>query len=277
MGQTRTLRDGTVIPAIGFGTYPLRGEEAVGAVKEAIDVGYRLVDSAFNYDNEAAVGRGIWLSRTPRADLFVASKLPGRYHERPLSDHGVKESLWRMGLDYLDLYLIHWPNPKRKGFVDAWGALLEAQAEGLLRTVGVSNFTAAHLLQLQEETGVLPQVNQIECHPYFPQVDLIAEHEALGVQTISWSPLGKAARPADEPTIRDIAQELDVTPAQVVLRWQIERGCIPIPKSGNPARMAQNFDVFNFELTEDQVARITALGKPDGRLFDGDPNTHEEL
>ncbi len=275
--EERTLRDGTKIPSIGFGTYPLRGQQAVDSVQTAIREGYRLIDSAFNYDNEAAVGRAVRLSGVPRSDLFVVSKLPGRYQQRPLSDHGIKESLWRMGLDYLDLYLIHWPNPSQDNFVDAWQAILEAQEDGLVRTVGVSNFNVAHLLRLQEETGTLPQVNQIECHPYFPQVEQMAAHEQLGVQTISWSPLGKAAQPAKESVIQEIAQRNGATPAQVVLRWQIQRGSIPIPKSANPERMAENLDVFGFELTEAEIADITALGSPTGRLFDGDPETHEEM
>lgn len=277
MEKTRKLRDGYQIPSIGFGTYPLRGEPGVAAVRRALQVGYRLVDTAFNYDNEAAVGRGIVQSGIPRGELFVASKLPGRYHERPQADHSIRESLWRMGLEYFDLYMIHWPNPSQGNFVQAWQAFLEAQEEGLIRSVGVSNFTVPQLLELERATGVLPVANQIECHPYFPQVEQLAAHAEMGIQTISWSPLGKASRPGDEPVLRDIAADRGVTPAQVVLRWQMQRDCIPIPKSGNPDRIAQNFDVFSFELTEDEVAQITALGKPDGRLFDGDPNVHEEM
>ncbi|MFT0763107.1 aldo/keto reductase [Actinomyces sp. F1_1611] len=277
MGQTITLRDGTELPSIGFGTYPLRGTEAVEAVQEAISVGYRMIDTAFNYDNEAAVGRGLAESGIPREQLTVVSKLPGRFHRRPGADHAVKESLWRLNLDYLDVYLIHWPNPIHGHFVEAWEALLAAQAEGLVRTVGVSNFTVEQLQELQRATGVLPTVNQIECHPYFPQEQQLAAHRELGIQTISWSPLGKAAHPADEPVIQEIARAHRVTPAQVVLRWQVQRGSIPIPKTKTPARMVENLDIFGFTLTEEELGRITALGRPDGRLFDGDPNVHEEM
>lgn len=277
MDMTRELSDGFQIPAIGFGTYPMRGEEARTATLEALDVGYRMVDSAFNYDNEAAVGRAINDSPLSREDIFIASKLPGRYHERPLADDALRESLWRTGLDYLDLYLIHWPNPSRGFFVEAWQALLEAKREGLVKSVGVSNFTADQLLLLQEATGELPVVNQIECHPYFPQEEMLKVNKELGIQTIAWSPLGKRSKPAEEPVISDIANEVGVQPTQVVLRWHLERGIIPIPKSANRKRIESNFDIFNFSLTEDQVAQITALAKPDGRLFDGDPRTHEEL
>ncbi len=277
METTWTLRDGNEIPAIGFGTYPLRGEDAISAVGEALRVGYKMVDTAFNYDNEAAVGQGVARSGVPREDLFIVSKMPGRYHERPLSDHAIRESLWRMGLDYFDMYLIHWPNPARDLYVEAWQAILDAQEAGLIKTVGVSNFTISQLKRLEEETGTLPQANQIECHPYFPQAEQVLLQENMGVRTISWSPLGKASQPAKEPVIMALAEKYEVTPAQVVLRWQIQCGCIPIPKSATPSRIAENFNVFDFSLTREELESITALGRSDGRLFDGDPDVHEEL
>lgn len=277
MDRFRTLRNGTLIPSIGFGTFPMRGDEAREATKQALQTGYRMLDTAFNYDNEAAVGKGVMESGVPREDIFVVSKLPGRYHERPLADHAIKESLWRMGLDYMDMYLIHWPNPRLGKFVEAWQALLAARDEGLVREVGVSNFSVTQLALLAEETDELPMANQIECHPYYPQVDMLTSNKDLGIQTISWSPLGKRAKPIDEGVVRKIAKHKGVTPAQVIIRWHMERGAIPIPKSANPDRMETNLDVFNFRLTPTEVEQITALGKPDGRLFNGDPDTHEEL
>lgn len=272
-----TLNDGRSIPAIGFGTYPLRGEVGVGAIVTAIEGGYRLIDTAFNYDNEGAVGEAIRRSGVPRDELFVASKLPGRYHERPQADHAIRESLWRLGLDYLDMYLIHWPNPSRGNYLEAWQALIEARQAGLVRSIGVSNFTVDMLREVHAATGVLPAVNQVELHPYFPQEDLLRVHQDLGVQTESWSPLGKAQAPYGEPAIARAATAHDVTPAQVILRWQIQRGSIPIPKSASPARQAENLDVFGFALTDAELAAITALGRPDGRLFGGDPEIHEEM
>lgn len=274
---TIRLSSGFDIPAIGFGTYPLRGEDGVSAVHSAIDVGYRLIDTAFNYDNEAAVGQAIAASGIPREELFITSKLPGRFHERPHADDTVRESLWRLGLDYLDLYLIHWPNPIQGHYVEAWQALIDARDAGLVRSIGVSNFTVKHLHDLEAATGELPAVNQVELHPYFPQIELVEQLHQMGIQPESWSPLGKAARPHAESVVGKIAATHAVTPAQVVLRWQIQRGSIPIPKSADPVRQAQNLDVFGFELSEDEVSAITALGRPAGRLFDGDPDIHEEM
>lgn len=274
---TRELRDGQQIPTIGFGTYPLRGEAGASAVVTAIESGYRLLDTAFAYDNEGAVGEGIRRSGIDRADLFIASKLPGRYHDRPMADDAIRESIWRLGVEYLDLYLIHWPNPLRDLYLPAWEALVAAQEAGLIRSIGVSNFTEEHLQRIASATGVLPVVNQIELHPYFPQVEMVEAHQKLGIQTLSWSPLGKGSSPFGEAVIVAAADAHGVTPAQVVLRWQVQRGSVPIPKSANADRQRANLDVFGFELSAQEMAAITALGRPDGRLFDGDPNYHEEL
>lgn len=271
------LSDGSSLPAVGFGTYPLRGREGTDAVLSAIDLGYRLLDTAVNYRNEDAVGAAVRETKVPRSELLIATKLPGRdhgYEETISSFHG---SLQALGLDTIDLYLIHWPNPSVDKFVESWKAMIQLQQEGLVRSIGVSNFTEAFLDRLKAETGVLPAVNQVELHPYFPQTDLIAYHEANGIRTEAWSPLGKRSAPFDEDPVAQAAQAHDVSPAQVVLRWHHERGVLPIPKSATPERQRANIDIFDFELTADEVAAITALGRPDGRLFDGDPNTHEEM
>ncbi|HET6562251.1 MAG TPA: aldo/keto reductase [Marmoricola sp.] len=277
MTRTHQLNDGTTIPAIGFGTYPMRGEEAVAAVVGAIDVGFRLLDTAVNYENEAEVGEAIRRSGVPREELFVTSKLPGRHHGYDDALASTRESLGRLGLEYLDLHLIHWPNPGVGRYAEAWRALVDLRQDGLVRSIGVSNFTETHLRRIIDETGVTPAVNQIELHPYFPQPEMRRVHEELGIRTESWSPLGKRQAPFEESAVARAAQHHGVSPAQVILRWQLQLGSIPIPKSSSRERQALNLDVFGFDLSADEVDAITALGRPDGRLFGGDPDVHEEM
>ncbi|KAA1428792.1 aldo/keto reductase [Nocardioides antri] len=274
---TYELNDGRTIPAIGFGTYPLRGSGCVEAVVSAIEVGYRLLDTAVNYENEASVGEAVRQCGLPREELFVTSKLPGRHHAYDEAIASVEGSLDRLGLDYLDLHLIHWPNPSVGLFVEAWRALVELRSRGLVRSIGVSNFTRAHLARIIDDTGVVPAVNQIELHPAFPQPEMRAAHQELGIRTEAWSPLGKRAAPYGEPPVAAAASRLGVTPAQVILRWHVELGSLPIPKSSSAARQAENLDVFGFSLTAEEVAAITALGRPDARLFGGNPDVHEEM
>lgn len=274
---THTLNDGSTLPAIGFGTYPLKGAAGVTVIRSAIESGYRLIDTAVNYENEREVGEAIRSSGVPREELRVTSKLPGRDHGYDDAVASVHGSLERLGLTYLDLHLIHWPNPSRDRYVDAWRALVDRREQGLVRSIGVSNFTAEHLRRVIDATGVTPAVNQIELHPYFPQPQLREVHDRLGIRTESWSPLGKRQAPFAEPAVAEAAAQHGVSPGQVILRWQVQLGCVPIPKSATPERQRQNLDVFGFELTDDEVAAITALGRPDGRLFGGDPDTHEEM
>lgn len=274
---TYLLHDGTRLPQLGLGTYPMRGGDAVDAIVSALDVGYRLVDTAVNYENETEVGDAVRRSRVPRDEIVVTSKLPGRHHAYDQAIASAKESVQRLGLDHLDLYLIHWPNPDRGLYVEAWQALVDLRKQGVVRSIGVSNFTAEHLDRIIAETGVTPVVNQIELHPAFPQEQLRAANAERGIRTESWSPLGKREAPFSEPVVAAAAQSHGVTPAQVVLRWHVQLGSVPIPKSADPLRQQQNLDVFGFELTDDEMAAITALGRSDGRLFDGDPETHEEM
>jgi 2,5-diketo-D-gluconate reductase A len=270
------LNDGNTLPAIGLGTYPLKGAEGVAAIGAGIGAGYRLLDSAVNYQNEDAVGKAVAASGLPREELQVATKVPGRHHGYEETLASFEESRTRLGLDYIDLYLIHWPNPSVDRFVDTWRAMVTLQQDGLVRSIGVSNFTEEFLTRLQSETGILPAVNQVELHPYFPQTELRAFHDAHGIRTESWSPLGKRSDVKSTSVVVDIAAAHGVSPAQAVLRWHIQLGSIPLPKSGDAERQRENLDVFGFELNDDEIAAITALGRPDGRLFDGNPLTHEE-
>jgi diketogulonate reductase-like aldo/keto reductase len=268
------LNDGANLPALGFGTWDLRGDAATLSVASALDAGYRLIDSAVNYENETEVGRAV-AHRLDLADsLVVTTKVPGRdhgYDETMRSFEGSGERLGRV-----DLYLIHWPNPSRGRYIDAWRAMVEIQRQGRVRSIGVSNFTEQHLHEAADATGVMPAVNQIELHPHFPQAELCKVHTDLGVVTESWSPFGEG-KSFGHPALSGPAEKYGKTPAQIVLRWHLELGAIPLPKSGNPDRQRENVDIFDFELTEAEVAAITALGRPDGRLWGGDPMINEEM
>lgn len=273
---TLDLNDGRAIPQLGLGIYAMKGDEGVDAIVGAVDnVGYRLLDTAVNYENEHEVGRAIADCSVAREDLFVTSKIPGRHHGFDEAIASTEESLARLGLDYLDLHLIHWPNPSVGKYVDTWEGLIELRRRGLVKSIGVSNFTAEMLTELVEKTGVTPAVNQVELPPYFPQTELVAFHRSIGVQTESWSPLYRDQGLFDEAPIAEAAAAHGVTPAQVVLRWHIEIGSIPIPKSANPERQRLNADVFELELTPAEVAAISGLER--GRMKDRDPLTHEEM
>jgi diketogulonate reductase-like aldo/keto reductase len=272
-----TLNDGRSVPVIGFGTYPLRGDDGVEAMVHALEAGYRLLDSAVNYGNEDEVGEAVRRSGLAREDVQVTTKIPGRHHGYDEAIGSVEESLRRLRFEYVDRVLIHWPNPRVGKYVEAWRALVELRNRGLARSVGVSNFTEEHLRAVIEDTGVTPAVNQIELHPYFPQQDMLRVHRDLGIQTEAWSPLGKRSAPFAERPVSEATERYGVTPAQVILRWHLQRRSLPLPKSATPQRQRQNLDLFGFELTDAEVDAITALGRPDGRLYDGDPDSHEEM
>lgn len=272
-----TLNDGAHLPEIGFGTYPLRGESGTDAILSALDLGYRLVDTAVNYGNEDAVGRAIARTGVPREDIVVTTKIPGRDHGFDEALASFERSSAALGLETIDLYLIHWPNPSVDRYVETFRAMVRLQAEGRVRSVGVSNFTAEMLTRIADDTGVVPAVNQVEMHPFFPQPELRAFHAEHGIVTEAWSPLGKASSVKGTRPITTAAEAHGVTPAQVILRWHVQFGAVPIPKSGDPGRQRENLDVDGFTLTEDEVEAITALGRRDGRLFGGDPITHEEM
>lgn len=277
MIPTHTLNDGHQLPALGFGTYPLRGPAGVDALVSALHLGYRLIDSAVNYENEGTVGEAVRRAGVPREEIIVTSKLPGRHHEYAAATTCVYESLYRLGLDHIDLYLIHWPNPGVGRYIEAWQALVDLQRDGVLRSIGTSNFLPEHLNRIIADTGVTPAVNQVELHPYFPQSGQRAVHDQLGIRTESWGPLGQAGQLLHESVITGIAQDVDRSPAQIVLRWHLQLGAVPLPKAASPARQAENLAVLDFELDADQLAAIGTLARPDGRLGDSDPATHEEF
>ena len=274
---TYDLNDGTTIPAIGFGTYPLRGEAGTSAIVSALENGYRLIDTAVNYENEFEVGEALRRCGLPRDEVLVASKIPGRHHAYDDAIASVRESLQRLGVEQTDLHLIHWPNPSQGRYVEAWRALVQLQKDGLVRSIGVSNFTEEHLARIIDDTGVAPAVNQVELHPRFPQEELRRVHERLGIRTEPWSPMGKRRAPLDEDAVTAAADAHGVSPGQVILRWHVQLGSLPIPKSADPVRLAQNLDVFGFVLTDAEVAAVSGLAEPDGRLFGGDPDTPEEM
>ncbi|MFV0413706.1 MAG: aldo/keto reductase [Oscillospiraceae bacterium] len=272
------LSDGLALPAIGLGTYLLNGAEGIKAMVGGIHLGYRLLDSAFNYENEGAVGQAVKRSGVPREKLLVTSKLPGRHHAYKEAVNTIQESLYRAGLDYYDLYLIHWPNPGRNLYVEAWQALLDAQKWGLIRSVGVCNFLPEHIERLVKETGIGPSVNQIELHPSFSQKGQLAWHKAHGVVTEAWSPLGRQnAGVMQNPGVVEIARRHGRSVTQVVLRWHVQRGVLPIPKSSSLKRQAENLAIFDFALSEEEMGVIGALTHPGGRIRNQDPAVYEEF
>ncbi|MFC6261731.1 aldo/keto reductase [Levilactobacillus fujinensis] len=272
-----TLNDGFQMPALGLGTFQVRGGQGVNQILAAIKDGYRSLDTATNYDNEGAVGEAIRRSGIPRADFFVTSKLPGKYHRYADATTAIQESLYRMGLDYFDLFLIHWPLPKRDLYVQAWQAMVDARQRGLIRSIGVSNFEPEHLDRLIKETGVVPAVNQLEVHPYWVQDRMLKEDTKRGIITEAWSPLGRGSAALKEPVIVDLAKKYGKNVGQIILRWHVQRNVVPIPKASNLVHQRTNLDLFDFKLTPDEIQAINDLSQPDGRIDGQDPNEYEEF
>lgn len=275
MTPTVTLNDGSVLPLIGLGTVKAEGEDMAATVTSALNSGYRLIDTALRYETEGGVGRAVAASSISRDDVLITTKIPGRFHGYDEAKESTRTSLKNLGVEYIDLLLIHWPLPKVDKYVDTWRAMIDLQKEGVVRSIGVSNFTPAHLSRLESETGVVPAVNQIELHPYFPQAELRRYHAEHGIVTESWSPLGRGSELLESEPVADAAAAHDVSPGQVVLRWHIQLGAVPLPKSSNPDRQRQNLDIFAFELTDEEVHAISGLER--GRIWDQDPDTHEEF
>ncbi|TCP50834.1 2,5-diketo-D-gluconate reductase A [Tamaricihabitans halophyticus] len=257
---TKTLNNGVEIPQLGFGVWQVPPEETSVAVGHALRAGYRSIDTAALYGNEEGVGRAIAESGIDRAELFITTKLWNTEHGYDSTLRAFDESMRKLGLEVLDLYLIHWPAPKQDGYVDTWRAFEKLYGEGRIRAIGVSNFHVPHLERLLRETEIVPAVNQVELHPDFAQAELREFHAKQGIATEAWSPLAQGGLLA-EGALVTIAEKYGRTPAQVALRWHLQIGNIAIPKSVTPTRIVENFDVFGFELTADDVAAISALDR----------------
>jgi diketogulonate reductase-like aldo/keto reductase len=254
------LRGAIDIPQLGFGVFQVPPEDTAEVTARALEAGYRHIDTAAGYENEAGVGEAVRASGLDRGEVFVTTKCPNSSHGYDEARAAFAESQERLGLGYVDLYLIHWPVPSRDRYVETWKAFIELQSEGGVREIGVSNFQPAHLQRVIDETGVTPTINQVELHPYLQQRELRTEHERLGILTEAWSPLAQG-EVLDDPTITRIAEGHGKTPGQVVIRWHLQLGNVVIPKSVTPERIAQNFDVFGFELSHDDMAAIEALDR----------------
>ena len=266
------LNDGHSIPAVGFGVFQISPEDAERAVGAALQAGYRHIDTAAAYRNERETGRAVAGSGIPRDQLYVVTKLWNADQGYDSTLKAFDASMNRLGLDYLDLYLIHWPLPDRGLFVDTFKAFAHLRDQGLIRSLGVSNFEPEHLRAVIDATGIVPAVNQVELHPQYPQTELRKAHAELGVATEAWGPLGQGSL-LDNPTVTAVAEKCNRTPAQVLIRWHLQLGNIVIPKSVNPERIASNFDVFDFELNADEMASISSLD--DGTRLGPDPRTFD--
>jgi 2,5-diketo-D-gluconate reductase A len=268
LSPTIVLNDGHAIPRLGFGVWRLPDEDAPGVVGAAIKTGYRHIDTAQGYSNEAGVGRAVREAQVPRGELFVTSKERTGDQGYDSTLRSFEGSLKRLGLEYLDLFLIHWPVPQHDRYAETWKALVALQAQGQVRSIGVSNFLPSHIERIIGETGVAPAVNQVELHPSYQQRDARAWHAAHGIVTESYSPLGgDGAAVLREPVVADIAARLDKTPAQVVVRWHLQQDLVVLPKTSSPARAAENLDVWDFSLSAEDMAQIDALDRPDGKTL----------
>lgn len=269
------LNNGVEIPQLGFGVLRIPDAETAAAVREAIRVGYRHVDTAARYGNEVGVGEAIRSSGLPRQEIFVTTKLANERHGRRSARAALDESLDRLGLDYVDLYLIHWPLPMDGRFVDAWLGLEDALTSGKARAIGVSNFLPAQLDKLLAHGSVTPAVNQIELHPAYQQRELVDYNARHGIRTEAWSPLGRGAYPLlEDDHVLAVARDVERTPAQVVIRWHLQSGRIVFPKSTDPKRIRENFDVFDFTLSDAHISAMDQLDRglrtgPDPAVFTG--------
>jgi 2,5-diketo-D-gluconate reductase A len=271
---TLTLANGVAMPSLGLGTSPMGDRAAEEIVAAALRDGYRLIDTAENYRNEGGVGRGVRASGVDRDEVFVTTKFNERWHGEAEARQAFANAAERLGLAHIDLLLIHWPNPQKDRYVDAWKGLLSLLEDGSVRAIGVSNFKPAHLDRLLEATGVAPHVNQIQLDPTRSRPEERAYHAAHGTVTESWSPIGAGAGLLADPTIVDLARRRSKTPAQIVLRWHVQLGLVPIPKTSKPERLAENRAVFDFELTPDDLEELGALDRRDVGVMDSDRFGH---
>ncbi|GAB3260915.1 aldo/keto reductase [Alteromonas gracilis] len=272
------LHDGTTIPQLGFGVFQVPPEETEKTVLAALEAGYRHIDTAQMYGNEEGVGKAIAASGLSRDELYITTKLNNGFHRPDDARRSFDESLTKLGLDKVDLFLIHWPLPTKYDgdFVSTWSTLQEFVADGRLASAGVSNFQPAHLDRIVSETGAVPVVNQIEVHPFFANEEARAANKRHGVLTEAWSPIAQG-KVMDDVTIGAIAEETGRTHAQVSLRWHVQRGDIVFPKSMNPERMAQNFAIFDFELSDDQMSRIDGLDRGESGRMGPNPDEFDMI
>lgn len=272
---TITLNDGNTIPQLGFGVWQVPNDEVIEPVVTAIKTGYRSIDTAQGYDNEDGVGKAIREAGVPREQLFITSKMRTKDHGYDEAQRSIDSTLKELGLDYLDMFLIHWPTPKLDRYSETWRGFIQAQKDGKVRSIGVSNFLPEYLERIINDHGVKPVVNQIELHPYYQQRDVREVHERLGINIECYSPLGSGAVLEDE-TIGEIAKKHGKEPAQVMIRWHLQQGFIVIPKSTHAERIRSNFDVFGFDLDQDDMDKIATLDRPDGKTG-SDPATFNDL
>lgn len=270
---TLPLLNGVQMPQLGLGTWPMNDAEASTAVRQALLLGYRLIDTAENYGNEAGVGEGFRQSGIPRQEIFLTTKFNRQWHSETGPRHAAEASLKRLQMEYIDLLLIHWPNPDQDRYVDAFAAMVKLLKAGLVRAIGVSNFKPAHLDKLFA-AGLVPHVNQIQLSPYLRRDDVVAVHRAKGIVTESWSPLGRGGDILLDPIIQNIAVAHGKKPSQIILRWHVQSGYVPTPKSANPDRQKENLDVFGFSLTADEIQALNGLNKPDMTMLDSDVFGH---
>lgn len=268
------LNDGHRIPQIGLGTWPLNDEQVAAAVAQAVAAGYRHIDTAVKYGNEAGVGKGIRASGVDREELFITTKLDGEFQGKDKAVAGLDGSLARLGLEYVDLLLIHWPLPRRDEFISTWKTFEKLQAAGKVRSIGVSNFKPAHLERLLANCDVVPAVNQIQLSPAVTRIVDRAYNRSQGIVTESWSPLGAGGELLNAPVLVRIAEKHGRTPGQIVLRWHVEQGLVAIPKTANPQRMKENLDVFSFALDASDTAAISTVDDGDDSGVDSDVQGH---
>ena len=275
LAPTLPLRSGVEIPVLGLGTSPLQGTESANQVRTALEAGYRLIDTAENYRNEDAVGQALRDSGIDRSEVFITTKFNRRWHSVDGVRQAYEASLKRLGVDYADLLLVHWPNPDQDRYVDALRGLDALLSDTGLRAIGTSNFKPAHLQRVLDETGITPDVNQIQLSPCSTRNESRAYHAAHGIVTESWSPLGASSHGLrKDPLITGIAKDHGKSPTQVVLRWHVQLGLVVIPRSSNPGRMAENLDIFDFELTEEEMSTISSLDRGDAVVRDSDEFGH---
>ena len=267
------LSNGVDMPAVGLGTWPMDDAQAADVVARALQLGWRLIDTAENYANEQGVGEGIRRSGVPREEIFVTTKFNRVWHGVDGVRQACEASLKRLGLEVIDLLLVHWPNPDQDRYVEAFEGLLRVQEAGLVRAIGTSNFKPAHLQRLFDR-GWVPQVNQIQLDPWHRRDDLVALHRARGIVTEAWGPLGRGNAMLSDPAIAALARRLGRTPAQVVMRWHVQSVFVPCPKTADPQRLRENLDVFDFELAAADMATLDALDRPDPDMLDADRFGH---